>query len=335
MNSKQHIISACTVIALTGCANQGTSAPQQMNGLTMNQPVVSDVVPLTEGYVSPESPMEIGENDLMAKTSTNYEKSTGGAIPYINEDVAFPDESAVAPNLEDEIWIEDASALAQQPFTEVSVAMPAQEPQEIFTSYGESDVNDYILIRGEKYEATLMRWLHAEGYTKVGKLLDDEYQWKMEQVVERDEMLTTTFDEALRVIKDRISANVEPESTDLYDTGPDPLPVVDPIATSRLSFNLDRELNEAIISSSILPTTMFVVERGDLMTNYLRLAAHYNWEAEPDFFLSPNYETPFNYIIVTEKQNVRSAFQHLLKPYPNLKAGLYRPSRQVFIEEDK
>lgn len=191
------------------------------------------------------------------------------------------------------------------------------ELREVYTAVSSDTVNNYMLIRGETYRSAIYRWLHKEGYTKVGELLDDADRALLETEIASDRMLTTTFDEALAHIHSEILDAMEPGDK------------------TNFQIHFEPEVKQAVLSSSILPTTMFLVTKGTLRDNYLSLGEHYQWNVDERFYLATNYEVPFSYVIVTEKYNVKAAIEQLLAPYEDLRAGIVPSGREIYIMGDK
>ena len=208
----------------------------------------------------------------------------------------------------------------------VPVPTVAKE-QQIITSIDSSKTFKFSLLKGESYKSALYRWLNHLGYKKIGLLLNDEYEYKINDISDRDMIMTTTANKAMNYLVDAVNKSELTENQEKklslkdYTTNPD--------ENLHVEFNGD---DEAIITTSQLPVTMFEVKRGDVLTNYLRLGNDYGWNVNTDFYLASNYEVPFDFLVVTEEGNVQSALEQFLEAYPGLTAGTYEAKREIYIQ---
>ncbi|WP_210467449.1 hypothetical protein [Vibrio crassostreae] len=309
MKSNLMNLSALTIVmttALVGCATSSKKGPD--NAYSLNQPHVSELIPLSESTeANGRDPNNLAFNELdIADLNQQNDPNTSTDSTSGSESLTLTTNS---------------------PTTVV-------QPQ-IFTSLDESTVSTFVLFKGETYKLALYRWLANENFKNVGELLDEDHRWRLNQKIERDQVLTSTLTDAIDHLANEVSKIELEKDTSLYSKDSDSIEEDTNQYPFNLKVNIDRQDMSAIITSSILPVSMFKVEAGDLMTNYLRLSAHYGWEAKEDFYLTANYEVPFDFVIVTEKGNITDGFQKLLLPFSKAKVSLYQSQRQVFIEGDK
>lgn len=367
---KSLLSASVTVALLSGCVTTTKSKDVPENLYSMNQPAVDDLVVLSTEYktgpskvdidaLSDIEPVDLNESTLdkkedephfkitsappqtqkKQKNSATFQSNTGITnTKYTSESGRPTQATAYNSNSASKTIVKSSETrilpIEAPPARSIEVAEPIQE-NNIITSVEEVDVHTYVMIKGETYKAALYRWLNDENYKKIGELLDEEHSWRLSQKIDQDHVITSTFDKAIDHIVEQLSHKAMPKETGILDAGFEPLENTPPEENFTLRIEVDKQDKTAIITSSILPVTMFEVQKGDLLTNYLRIAHHYKWEADEEFYLTSNYPVPFNYLVVTEAGNFRSALQKFLKPYPKVKASLYHPKRQIFIVGDK
>lgn len=182
----------------------------------------------------------------------------------------------------------------------------------------------FFIYESETYKSALSRWLNAEGYKKIGSLLDDNQERLLNNKVSSSQVIQGDFDKAFStLIKE---ARKEP----IEDRNGKKLSQKDKDALY-IDVRLDKPKQEAIVTSSKLPTTMFIVEKGSLLENYLKLGKAYGWDVREEFFLGENKTVEFSYPIVTEKGNIKSALEQLLSRYESFRGALVPSVRQVFV----
>ncbi|MBD0788057.1 hypothetical protein HUO09_17015 [Vibrio sp. Y2-5] len=199
--------------------------------------------------------------------------------------------------------------------------------EHVFESTDTSQVTTYTLMKGESYKNAIYRWLSKEGYTSIGLLLNEDYLYRLQAKVTKNQIFNSNFDDAISNLIQALN-NVE-----LTESQQDKLELHDFSEGPGEHFHLAKVGDhKVIITTSALPVTMFEVKKGDVLTNYLRLGNHYNWNVSPDFYLAANYKVPFDFNIVTERDNVKLALQQFLEQYPALTGSVYASKRQIFIE---
>ena len=209
----------------------------------------------------------------------------------------------------------------------------------------ESETFDFYLYETETYKDALSRWLYKGGYTKVGYLLGDLEDSILLQTVIKPETLHSTTENAIvhlidlakerykdSLIKEEYEESISKseEKEKEKEKGKD---------WKELPIYIDIRLNEldkqAIVTSSKIPTVMFIVDAGSLKANYKKLAEFYGWEAKDEFYLGKDYRISFGFPIVTEDGNIRDALSVLLAPFYDLRAAIVPTVRQVYVLQEK
>lgn len=285
------LIAVTSALTISGCSstNPNESSLSAENNYPMNQPRVNEVVVI------------------------------GGASKTVKElkDIAIQKNGPLNTL--------SASTLAIDSIPE-AIPTVAKELQ-IITSIDSSKTFDFSLLKGESYKSALYRWLNNLGYTKIGTLLNEEYQIKINERSDRDLIMTTTANKAINYLINAI------DKVELTEKQEKTLSLHDFTHNDDEKFHVEFTGNqEVVLTTSQLPMSMFEAKRGDLLTNYLRLGAKYGWNVHKDFYLASNYEIPFDFLVVTEEGNIKSALEQLLTAYPGLTAGIYEPKREIYIE---
>lgn len=292
------LVAITSALAITGCASTPVETTDHLDARPMNQPKVHKVVAI--GAASKTVQEQAGQTAAKnTKVSVKQKKSN-----VTTNKTEKKDKTVVR-----------------------AVAKPVLKEQQVFTSINSDKIYDLTLMKGETYKSAIYRWFNYLGYKKIGTLLNEELTMKINAASDRDLRLKTTANKAVQYLIDAIN-NVElteeqDKKLSLHNF------VSNPDEKIHIEFTGEHEV---VITTSQLPMAMFEVKKGDLLTNYLRLGAKYDWNVQKDFFLASNYEVPFDYIIVTEKGNINSALEQLLDSYPGLIAGTYEAKREIYIE---
>lgn len=182
----------------------------------------------------------------------------------------------------------------------------------------------FFIYESETYKSALSRWLNAEGYKKIGTLLDDNQERLLNNKVSASQVIQGDFDTAFStLIKEAKKESFEDRNGKKLSQ--------EERGALYIDVRLDKPKQEAIVTSSKLPTTMFIVEKGSLLENYLKLGKAYGWDVREEFFLGENWTVEFSYPIVTEKGNIKSALEQLLSRYEALRGALVPSVRQAFV----
>lgn len=190
-----------------------------------------------------------------------------------------------------------------------------------------AETRNFLLYEGELYKTALFRWLNKEGYTKVGTLLNSDAEALLSAKVTESQLMTTTFTQAInRLISSARSETVYAKNGKEIDQ--------DVLKKLYIDVRLDKNKAQAVVTSTKMPTYMFMVEKGSLLENYLKLGRAYKWEAREEFFLGKNWSVDFSYPIVTEEGNVKSALEQLLSQYKDMRGGVVPSVRQIFVYKD-
>lgn len=213
----------------------------------------------------------------------------------------------------------------------------------------DSELNFY-LYQGETYKEALSRWLYKAKYTKVGYLLGERETRVLSRTTPASEIHYSNVSNAIKHLIDRaieqdarllktekadkgFYAGVEVD--DFLETAQEKAIAEQDSTPISIEARINRASNQAVITSSTMPTVMFNVKRGSLKDNYLRLVKQYGWKAKEAYYLGQDYRISFGYPIVTEAGNIKAALTSLLTPFEDLRAALVPTVRQVYILSEK
>jgi hypothetical protein len=205
----------------------------------------------------------------------------------------------------------------------------------------------YYTYEGETYQEAISRWLNQADFDRVGFLLDSSEKRILNRTVEKGATQYVAISEAIKqlvgkaIAQDAELIKTETEKHDGIYEGISEMEYTDDEKKGiqskkiRIEARLDAEKKEAIITSSVLPTVMFMVEEGNVKENYIRLAEFYKWNAKPEYYLGTNYRISFGFPIVTEQGNIKAALEKLLAPFYDLRAAIVPSVRQVYVLKEK
>ncbi|MDF9399143.1 hypothetical protein EYW48_07100 [Vibrio sp. 1180_3] len=179
----------------------------------------------------------------------------------------------------------------------------------------------------ETYEQVIFRWLAAEGYEKVGKLINGDETKVLSQLVTSSQDFYGQFEAVATQLMDlalaQAIANKKNEREGWISD------------ESKKNLNLYLRLNEikkeAILTTTKQPTYMFSVAEGSLRDNFLRLTNAYGWKATKEHYLAKDYKVSFPYPIVTEEGNVKQAIETLLTDFPRLRGAVVPSTRTTYV----
>lgn len=183
------------------------------------------------------------------------------------------------------------------------------------------------IYRGETYETVLMRWLSDAGYETFGKLLSNDMQQVITQVIPSPE----TIQEPLEIATTLLLAKAREQA--IRDSRTDTENFLSSESKSDIQHHLylDGKQKEAILTSSNQPVEMFHVKPGSLKENFLVLTQEWGWNASETHFMADEYRVTFGFPIVTEKGNMKDALNALLVDYPKLRGAIVPSTRQAYV----
>jgi hypothetical protein len=205
----------------------------------------------------------------------------------------------------------------------------------------------YYTYEGEAYEEAISRWLNKAGFERVGFLLDVSEKRILSRSVAK---YTKQYESISYAISDLIAKAIANDAEKLKIEAKSKNGVLSGISDMeyaegeqdgvqskgvRIEARLNSTMKQAIITSSTLPTVMFMVEEGNVKDNYIRLAKFYNWNAKDEYYLATNYRISFGFPIVTEEGNIKLALEKLLAPFYDLRAAIVPSIRQAYVLKEK
>ncbi|WP_199438329.1 hypothetical protein [Vibrio owensii] len=186
---------------------------------------------------------------------------------------------------------------------------------------------EFMAFAGESYGSVLSRWLSEQGYGAVGWYLEDVPRAVVESLITESVHLEMTLDDAITQLFVAMKSSEVVFEDELLDPS-----VVEDIF---VEVRLDADNKNAVVTSSKMPTTLFMVEPGSLKKNFVRLGEHFGWNVAEEFYIAKDYKVSFGFPIVAEKGNVKVALEQLLSPFTSLRGALVPSVREVYVVQEK
>ncbi|MGR5347510.1 TcpQ domain-containing protein [Vibrio mediterranei] len=311
MKLTRTIVALAVIGLLAGCQSTQNEKPESsIASEWSNRPHVDKLEELKA-----IEPVVILESEEIATASNlpTVRESKSGLTPVFGGTVVEPDK----PEIEFERF-------NQQLRDGVHASYIAESSTYVLDSEAQYEFYAY---ENETYRSALSRWLSEQGYGVVGWYLSDIASSALDTKITSSFELSTSFEEA---VEELIS---KAKQTDLVVSG-----ISYPQAQVESEFmelRLNADDQEAVVTSTKMPTTIFYVLPGSLRENFVRLGEHYGWKVKPDFYLAKDYRLSFGYPIVSERGNVKVALEQLLAPFSSLRGALVPSVREIYVVAEK
>lgn len=191
----------------------------------------------------------------------------------------------------------------------------------------QESTHEFLAFSGESYGSVLSRWLSEQGYGVVGWYLDDLPRAIVESPIEESVSYDMTLDDAIsNLFTSMKDADVEIRGKAISGAE---------VEDQFLEVRLDADLKQAVVTSSEMPTTLFMVEPGSLKKNFVRLGEHFGWNVSEEFYIAKDYKVSFGFPVVAEKGNVKVALEQLLAPFVSLRGALVPSVREIYVVQER